>query len=466
MINFLLLNSFIEYSDSKITEISSSIQYTYKEFYEEIVIQSKKVQLLEIPKKSIVVIYGYRSSLKSLLTLFACIKCELIPHIVAAGDLDRVCDLQYSAVFSQSEIKNSQIVLEYKGYTNESYFYINTNGTPYLGTDNDLIVVSSSGSTSFLPKKILLGKQETMANIDSNKKMLSITKTDYTLLMLPVSYSYGLIAQFFTHIYVGANILIGEKILSILQLSSLLKKHGVTNFFMTPLIARLLLYYNQNKGHIENDLNFVTIGGGKPQEDTVRRINKLLNCPIYGTYGLAEAGPRVSTNKISVALKDFSLTIGETNPEVEVEIINKKKYQELCETENVGYLKIKSPSIYLGYIKGNLLVKSPSNKELITKDIGINNNGAITILGREDEFIKINDKPIWFYKLSEEFYKHPNIIKITISKTDYDTLNIKVFYRGRVNITEITDSLDCKYNLRQGINYELFQIKFNNAQYK
>lgn len=466
MNDFKLLNSFEKHPDSSIIEISSSVKHTYKSFYQEVVKQSELMQSLEIPQNSVVVIYGYKSTLESIILLFACFKCKLIPFLVETGDLNKITDLKFSFVFSQNEIKNYHGTIVLNKKTEDSYLYKNEIPNPYIGDDNNLIIVSSSGSTSLIPKKILLGKNETMENVDSNQRMLSIDKSDCTLVMLPISYSYGLIAQFFSHIYVGGNIVIGNRTLSILQLANYLKKYKITNFFTTPLTARLMLYYNQNKGLLENNLKFVTIGGDKPQLDTVNRLNQLLGCTIYGTYGLAEAGPRVATNKINFKAKNLTLSIGKPNPKIEIEIVKDAQCQFYSKIKNSGYLKIKSPSIYLGYINGNVLQKSVSNNELLTKDIAIERKGKITLLGRENEFIKIKNKPVWFYNLSNEFYKHSNVLKIKIEKNSLDVLNIIVFYRGKLNVIDISSSLKKKYNLTEGVDYNISLKKFNNNLYK
>ena len=253
-----------------------------------------------IEDHSIIVIYGYRNSFTTLVLLFASVSENLIPFIVESGNLHYTEDLKFNAILTPDPIG-------FKEYPNikeisfdHGIIYKNFHKDIYIGSENDFVIVSSSASTSKIPKKILLGKRQTLNNIVSNQKALSISKRDKTLVLLPISYSYGLIGQVLSHLLVGADIFFTNKNLGILQLSALIRKHKITNIFMTPLFSRLFLYYNQNLRIIENSLSFITIGGDKPYEEELKKLQKIFQCPIYGTYGLAEAGPRVATKKFDL----------------------------------------------------------------------------------------------------------------------------------------------------------------------
>lgn len=465
MNNIGFLQPLIDYPSSIIIDDTSSISYSYKEFYKLILHTSSNLENHLLEKNSIIVIYGYRNSFFTMLLFFACIKNKLIPFIVEAGNLSNIKDLKFNALLSQDSLK-------FKDYTNVKQYhfeygnlYTNFHKVIYIGNDNDLVIVSSSGSTSKTPKKILLGKKQTLNNIKSNQQALSISKKDKTLILLPISYSYGLIAQFLSHFFSGAGIIFADKSLGILQLPSLLKKYKITNIFMTPLLSRLLLFYNQNLNFIENNLKFITIGGDKPYKEGIEKLLKVFQCPIFGTYGLAEAGPRVASNKFKLS-NNLCLSLGSINPGISVKIINNKKYQKICKTENIGFLLINTPSIYLGYIKGNILQKPKSKMNLKTKDICTYENEKLIILGRDNEYIKHNEKIIWFYDVGKHFYNNSHVLKVKITKNIKDKLDIKIFYRSNIIIEEFKDILFRKYHLKKDLDYSIHLIEFNSSQYK
>lgn len=464
----LFFDPFNKYADALIVDASQKKEYTYEEFNNLITGIAYGIEKLNIEKHTILVIYGYKNSFKPLLLFFACIKCNLIPFIVETGNLSKIVDLKFTGIFSGEAINdplfdnatNTTICDEY-------VFYYNIHKEVYIGSENDLLIVSSSGSTSPVPKKILLGKEQTLANIKSNQEALSITQNDATLILLPVSYSYGLIAQFLTHFFAGSKIVLGEKLLSILQLPQLFKKHAITNVFMTPLLARLILYYYQKIKRIDNNLRFITLGGEKPHYQTFKNVLSLFNCPIYSTYGLAEAGPRVATNKYTDAPIDSEeFCIGNVNPGISIKIAANEKWPAKYNEGETGYLQIDSPSIYLGYIKGNQLNKPQSNTILLTKDICVKKDNRFFLLGREGDFIEYKDRIIWFNCLTKELYHTPEILKVKIEKENNNKLEIKIFHRNKISVVEIKTVLKNKYDLNDGDHYNMSLIEFNNTQYK
>lgn len=451
-------------TSSIINEIENK-SYSYQEFYTEILRIEYEFENLRIEKNSIVVIYGYRSSFKTLMLFFFCIKNDLIPFIVEQGNLSYIDDLNFNIL-----ITTESLIFKKEREIKKTEFefckvYQNFHKDLYYGSSNNFAIVSSSGSTSKVTKKILLGKKETLNNIKSNQKALSLTDNDTTLVLLPISYSYGLIAQFLSHFLLGSDIVLTDKTLGIIQIPSLLKKYNITNLFMTPLMSRLFFHYNKKINTVKNNLNFITIGGDKPNKEGVEKIQNVFQCPIYSTYGLAEAGPRVATKKVN--LNDvLTFELGNPNPGIKINIIENEKYQKLCGTDQVGYLNIETPSIYLGYIIGKTLQKPISKNVLKTKDICVKDNEGMQLLGRDGDYIIKKDKIIWFYEIGNNFYKNLNVLKVKIKKETQNKLNIMVYHRNQITTNDFSKTLLNKYGLTKNLEYSINLVEFNNSQYK
>jgi len=465
MHNQEFLQPILDHPHSIIVDDARSQKYSYQEFYTQVSRYAENLDQHNLKEKSIVIVYGYRNSYQALQQFYACLKQNLIPFIVEAGNLDKIKDLKFNAIITSEELSLEDYPKSAAHKKEDQILYTNLNEDVYEGNENDFLVVTSSGSTSKIPKKILLGKQQTLANIKSNQEALSITRLDTTLVMLPISYSYGLIAQFLSHIMVGANIVFANKSLGILQLPKLLQHYEVTNVFMTPLLSRLLLFYNKRLTTIQNNLRFMTIGGDKPQVEGLQKLQQVFQCPIYGTYGLAEAGPRVATNKFNLST-DLVLSLGDANPGISLQIEHQEKYQELCKAPKAGYLQIETPSLYLGYIQGNVLIPPVSNSILYTKDICVLENGKYQILGRDDEYIQHQNKTIWFYDIGKIFYKTPDVLKVKVGKDSQQRLDIKVYHRNKIEIEDFKKNIAAQYKLEDEKDYAIELIKFNNSQYK
>ena len=166
-------------NSSLIVDVADAKEYTYLEFgnlIDQIVLE---IDACSLASYSIVIIYGYRNAFKTMLLFLSCIKADLVPFIVEFGDLHKMKDLKFNAIISDL----SKDFIAYKSYDlvhfSLGYLCYNFNKNIYVGSANDMVIVSSSGSTSATPKKVLLGKQQTVFNIQSNKAALNITKLKF-----------------------------------------------------------------------------------------------------------------------------------------------------------------------------------------------------------------------------------------------------------------------------------------------
>ncbi|MBC5641832.1 hypothetical protein H8S77_02855 [Parabacteroides sp. BX2] len=177
---------------------------------------SSELFMAKLTPRSIVLIYKISNPFESILAFFACLKSDLIPFIVDTEDIKNISDLKYKAIITNSIISSTKTLPITLNSISGVVVYEMDSEDYYKGNENDFIIVTSSKSTSTVPKKILLGAKETLFNIESNRKSLPILKDERTLVLLPFSYSYGLIAQFLTHLFVGTDIIIAPRIVGVI----------------------------------------------------------------------------------------------------------------------------------------------------------------------------------------------------------------------------------------------------------
>ena len=454
---------FMDFKESHIIDVSRKVDFTYGDFEETVNKISQELLLTKITAKSIVVIYKINNPFDAILLFFACLKSNFIPFIVETEELSDLSDLKYKGIIINGGNPCSNHLPIVLNSIADTYVYNMDGEDHYRGEENDFIIVTSSKSTSSVSKKILLGVKETLFNINSNKASLPILQRDRTLVLLPFSYSYGLIAQFLTHLFAGSDIVIAPRIIGIMQLKSIIQYYHITNIFLTPLLARLILIYNNS--FPENNLRFVTLGGDKPSQSTVRGIENLFNCRIYGTYGLAEAGPRVATSRLNGEKERIDL--GKINNGIEVTIVEDNHYKELTKYECVGLLKIYTPSVFLGYIQGNKLCKPDFANFIMTKDIVCYCDGKYYLLGRENEYIVIGSKLYWFQDFKSFFYDNlPGVLKVKIRKNSLNKLIFTIFHKNCNGTTcDMENSFRSFFGLKKA-DYSLKVVEYQYNQYK
>ena len=448
-------------AESRIIDTSLAVDISYDHFAKNAASIAKDLIRMKLPEKSIVVIYKFEFPIDIACVWVACTNVDLIPYIIENDSLPSASDINYKAVISTS-LSVSIEGTESSTLSDKFYIHIKKDGSFFTGNGDSLLIVTSSKTTSNIAKKILLGRKGTIANIQSNITPVGIRKEDVTLIVLPMEYSYGLIAQFLSHIFVGSTIVFAPKIIGVIHISALIEKYSVSSIFLTPLLARLMMLYNKDR--IESlSLKYVTLGGDKAIPEDIPRLRSIFNCRIIGTYGFAEVGPRVATKEIVEDENEYDL--GNSNDGVYIDIENSPIYSKLTGKEDIGFLKVKTPSLFLGYINGNILNKK--NKTIfITKDVTYRENGKYHNLGRDGDYLLLKSKLIWFIEIKRELFKDIHITKVGIRKIE-NRLKMSIYVRGLKDYKpDIENTLSKCFSLSPEKDYIYELLDFQSQTYK
>jgi len=85
--------------------------------------------------------------------------------------------------------------------------YIQKNGSE----DDVAIMLHTSGTTSN-PKRVMLSHKNLINNVESNITSLNLSSSDKVLIALPMYFGYCNTAQFLTHLYLGASMVILDSV--------------------------------------------------------------------------------------------------------------------------------------------------------------------------------------------------------------------------------------------------------------
>ena len=295
---------------------------------------------------------------------------------------------------------------------------------------NETFVWLSSSGTTGESKIIKLGLHGTLANIRANVESLCLCEDDCTLMCLPMRYSYGLIGQFLSHLYVGSKIVFPIRINLIHTIPILIRQQQITTMFTVPTLLRSLITVLSNIQDVKasmSSLRLLTVGGGAIDKYWLQRALDLLkDTAIAVTYGLTEAGPRVST--YIVQENPFYIgSVGRPIKGVEVAIVD---YQgnELSYNQQ-GEIVVFSASVMQGYAFNSGEKDYIPGKMLYTSDRGyVSKDGYIYILGRNCELININGNQIYFNELKEFLYSDSNILHVEIEPVSSENETLLVLH--------------------------------------
>ena len=290
-----------------------------------------------------------------------------------------------------------------EGLSMEDYEHIQPQGK----LDDVAIMVYTSGTTG-KPKGVMLTYKNIFSNLVNIEKLFKLTHKDRFIVYLPMFHTFTLTATVLLPLYVGSAIVV---IKSILPFSNILKQtllKRVTIFMGVPEVynalskAKLPWYFMWF-----NKLRVFVSGAAPLPEATLKRMReKFPKVPLLEGYGLSEASPVVSINRLE---KQKPLSVGPPLPDYQVKIVD----DELMElpTGEIGEIIVKGDNVMKGYYKDPTATEETViNGWLLTGDMGyVDEEGYIYIVDRKKDLIISKGINIYPREIEEALMSHPEI---------------------------------------------------------
>lgn len=291
-----------------------------------------------------------------------------------------------------------------------------TEPVPVRSTD-DAVLITTSGTTG-TPKIVRLTHKGILENIRMHLSSLGIYRPVIAAQTLELSYSYGLIASLLSVLYTQGTVILISR-LDIPFICSKIKQFNIDFWVGSPALFRYLIdHFNLSIKESLKPLTKITIGGDKCLPSLRANIREVLKpVDINITYGVTEAGPRVSTLP-SDYLLEKPTSVGLPFKEVQVRILDHEN--EECGPEEVGQVVIKSPSLMAGYYSNeDLTSRVLRDGWFYTGDFGkLDRQGFLYLMGRMDHEFKMNGRRINPRVIEECIFHYPNIIDAKVFKVE------------------------------------------------
>jgi acyl-CoA synthetase (AMP-forming)/AMP-acid ligase II len=287
-----------------------------------------------------------------------------------------------------------------------------------------------------------------VCNASMTNKTLNITASDKQLVVLPMYHSYGLVTQSIGSIISGCELIIDGPPFNASRFADLIRKENISICGITPTIARDLL----TRGTVLPRLRSMSIGGDRvsPEEVTGLLSKPFIN-ELYITYGLTEAGPRVSVLPAHTAPVEAFDSVGLSFSDVATRI-------EMPDADGVGQLLVKTPSVCRRKVGGNIL-RQPftcdgflETGDLFTKDAA----GYLRYVARRADILIIKGEKLNTRSIDLVAESHPDIEFARTTAGEMNSLvtrlwarddkildldEIKTFMSGSLRLHEIPDTV-------------------------
>jgi acyl-[acyl-carrier-protein]-phospholipid O-acyltransferase / long-chain-fatty-acid--[acyl-carrier-protein] ligase len=268
-----------------------------------------------------------------------------------------------------------------------------------------MTIIFTSGSTG-KPKGVMLPWRSIEANTEMVNALLRLRHDDVMLGVLPFFHTFGYTITLWTMLAMGIGSVFHTNPLDARTVGRLMRERGVTIVLGTPTLLRA--YMRRLAPEDFATVEMVAAGSERLPAAVVDEFETKIGIRPFQGYGATELGPIVSANvPVSRALGDPALglregTVGRPALGVRVQVRHPETGEILGPNER-GVLWVTGPHVMLGYLN------RPELTEQVVVDgwyntgdvVTIDEDGFITIVGRESRFAKIGGEQVPFGVIEE-----------------------------------------------------------------
>ena len=276
--------------------------------------------------------------------------------------------------------------------------------------DRDLAVLLYTSGTTGRPKGVALSHDNLASNARSAASLYELDRTRWSLMVLPLSHSYGLTVMNAGNILGTRGVLLRwfnpEGVLEAIQ------RHRVESMSAVPTMLLYLLHY-PDAGRFDTSSMRVWGSGAAPLPlEIVEPFEKKFGGRIQEGYGLTEASPVVSAHRLSGVRKLGS--VGQPIPGVEVAILDDA--DRALPAGDVGEVCVRGPNVMQGYYRlPEETARTLRNGWLHTGDMGrLDADGFLYIVERKKDLIIRGGFNIYPREVEEVLYAHPAIAEAAV----------------------------------------------------
>lgn len=283
-------------------------------------------------------------------------------------------------------------------------------------SSDEAIIIYSSGTTG-KSKGVILSHFAINTNADAIMEYMKLNPYDCVYMVKTISHLSCITGELLTALKSRIRIIIGSVVVPPRVILNNAQRFGVTDMCINPTILRLIVEECKRKDYDISSLHNIYVHGAKTDtklSENAKTVFSDIN--IYFEYGLTEAGPRVTSQKVNDSHNESD---GVPITGVKIAIIDNNGIP--LRTGEKGIIHVKTPSIYSGYVCGEEKHKSLYNDWLNTGDIGyIDNAGELHVVDRIDDVINIGAHKIYPSDVERLILEKDNISACVVSKCTYN----------------------------------------------
>jgi len=300
---------------------------------------------------------------------------------------------------------------------------------------DEAVVIYSSGTTG-KSKGAILSHYAINTNADAIMEYMKLRYDDCIYMVKTISHLSSITGELLTALKSRTKIIIGPVVVPPRIILNNVRKFDVTDMCLNPTILRFIVDECSRKEYNISSLHNIYVHGAKTDTKLSKKAKTMFSdINIYCEYGLTEAGPRVTSQKVNDSHNESD---GLPISGVHITIIGDTGLPS--NTGVKGIIHVKTPSIYSGYVCGEEKHKSLYNDWLNTGDVGyIDNTGELHVVDRIDDVINIGAHKVYPSDIERLLIENTDISECAVAKCAINGEDIiGCLYVGKTEVTTDT----------------------------
>jgi len=270
------------------------------------------------------------------------------------------------------------------------------------------LLLFTSGSSAE-PKGVLLSASGIEANVRAINEYLPVGASSRVAVVVPLSYSYGLVGQAMTTLAAGGALLLLNDIPFATEQIDRMCALGANGLSSVPASLRLLARAAIDKG-AHPPLAFCASAGAPLDESTIALMGEAFpGATLFNQYGLTEASPRVAW----IGDRDPGFARGASGRAVdgvEIRVVSEDGAPRASGED--GEIEVRGASVMLGYLDDPEATSRAISRDgwLRTNDVGmVDADGCLYVRGRSDGVVKCAGERVGLEEVAAVLRRAPHV---------------------------------------------------------
>lgn len=283
-------------------------------------------------------------------------------------------------------------------------------------SEQDAVVIYSSGTTG-AAKGIVLSYYAINTNADAILDYMHPTSDDCIYIVKNLTHSSTITGELLVALKSRAKLIISPTIVPPRYVLNNIEQQKVSILCLNPTLLSLYAKEAKRKNYQSSSLKAIYVSGSI-LSDQVRALahDAFPNIAICNAYGLSEAGPRVSAQRMDAEGRNSA---GLPIRGVEIKIVNESG--EVLNSGEYGIVHVNTPCLFSRYTSGKEKYPSRYQNWLNTGDIGyLDEHGELNIVNRVDDLIVLNSHKIYPRDIETVIINNTNVYECIVLKWEQD----------------------------------------------